>query len=474
MMQSKNFPFVFCHLTDQNGKIINPCQPGAIVFTEMSCLKHRTTITTQSSTGETVTKQLITVAIKGFVAVCSDAGILSMPIPFCIIKYLFLYAPNGTDLRFALNCFRCSAVPIFSGEDCQADCIKIAIHIDATVHATAKACLLVPTLDDCNTVCGKMCISVDRIYDSVRFRCKTCILHTNLLRRAEIYQYNAISNAHQRIYTNADELTAYGHHGLLPPDEVSYCNVFVNGVLQPKINYDLIKGRLTLKTTDLPLQGQAVMVTYVTFINLNNEIQPVTSLLYSAVSDGEKRIFTNADALTEYDSTPIPSPHHVSYFNLYVNGVLQPDTNYTVEKGVLKLNTEDLPLRGQIITLESLIIKTPCGGVFRVKNYQYNAYSKATKIFTDKDGIREYGGAQIISPKFSTYQNLFVNCVIQPSISYSVEEGCLRLNTTDAPIKGAPVSLQYVNEHSEFPSRECLASDLAIIKWHKQYAVEET
>ena len=472
-MQSENFPLVFCHLTDQSGNIIRPCQPGAIVFTEMSCPRHRARITVRSPAGEAVTKQLITVAVKGFVAVCSDAGILSMPIPFCIIKYLFLCAPDSCGLHFSLKRFSCCAIPVFSEESRQADHIKITIHIDATVHAKAKTRLLVPTLDDSNAVCGKICISADRIFDSVRFCCKARMLHTNLLRRAEVYQYNAISNGQQRVYTNADECTAYGNRGLLSPDDVSCYNLFINGMLQPKANYLLSAGRLALKTADLPLRGQAVMVTYVTFINLNNEIQPVKSLLYSAVADGCKRVFTNADALTEYDSAKIPDPRQVSYFNLYVNGVLQPKTNYTVEKGRLTLNTADIPMRGQLVTLEALIIKTPCGGVFKVKTYQYNAYSRAEKIFTDQDGIREYGDAKIISPRYSTYQNLFVNSVIQPQISYSVEEGCLRLNTADAPIKCAPVSLQYINAHPEFPSRDGLVSNLSLSKWRAQHTLED-
>lgn len=332
----------------------------------------------------------MSVSVNGFVAVCSEAGILSSPLPFCIIKYLFLSAPNKTNLCFTLNCFSCRAVPVFSEAESRANNIKITIHIDATVYAKAQTSLKVPIVDSSNEVCDQVCISTDRIYDSVRFCCKTCLLHSNTLRHAEIYQYNAISSGHRRIYTSADELTAYGHRGILSPDEVSYYNLFVNGVLQPKINYVLTEDRLELKTTDLPLRGQAVMITFVTFKNQADEILPVTSLLYSTVSDGVKRVFTNDDALKEYGCDGIPDPCKVSYSNLYVNGVLQPKTNYTVKKGVLTLETEDIPLKGQMITLESLIIKGPCGNVIKVKTYQYNAYSKAKKFFTDKDSIAEY------------------------------------------------------------------------------------
>lgn len=471
MMPSNDFPLVFCHLTDKNGNIINPYQPGAVVFSEVSCPENRAKIKVKSA-GEVTAKQLVAVSVRGFVAVCSDTGIPSVPLPFCICKYFFLSAPNRSDLCFALNRFACRAVPIFSKGEKRADHIKITIQIDATVYAKAKACLMVPILDDSHAIADPICISADRIYDSVRFQCEACLLHSNILRHAEIYQYNAIADGHQRIYTNADELTAYGHRGILSPEEVSYYNLFVNGVLQPKTNYVLTKGRLELKTMDLPLRGQAVMIAFVTFINPDNEIQPVTNLFYSTVSDGIKRVFTNEDALKEYGCDGIPDPRKVSYYNLYVNGVLQPKTNYTVKKGILTLNTEDIPLKGQIITLELLIIKEPCKGVIKVKTYQYNAYSRAKKIFTDKDGISEYGDAQIISPKYSSYQNLFVNCMLQPGISYLVDKGYICLKTKDAPIKKAPVSLQYVNENSEFPSGDCLVSNLALSKWHEQHKIE--
>lgn len=471
-MPSNECPLVFCHLTDKNGKILNPCQPGAIVFSELSCSKNRATIKVKSPTGDVLIKQLVAVSINGFVAVCSEAGILSAPLPFCMIKYLFLFAPNGTDLCFSLNCFSCRAVPVFGEGENRANNIKIAIHIDATVYAKAQTCLKVPVVDSSNEVCDQICISTDRIYDSVRFCCKACLLHSNILRHAEIYQYNAISSGNQRIYTSADELTAYGHRGILSPDEVSHYNLFVNGVLQPKINYVLTKDHLELKTTDLPLRGQAVMIAFVTFKNQDNKILPVTSLLYNTVSDGVKRVFTNDDMLIEYGCDGIPDPNRVSYNNLYVNGVLQPKTNYTVEKGVLTLITEDIPLKGQMITLESLLIKGPCGNVIKVKTYQYNAYSKAKKFLTDKDGIAEYGDAKIINPKYSAYQNLFVNSVIQPDINYRVDKGCIRLKTEDAPIIKAPVSLQYINENSEFPSRGCLVSDLALSKWDERYKID--
>lgn len=83
----------------------------------------------------------------------------------------------------------------------------------------------------------------------------------NKLLSTEIYQYNALSNGN-KIYTNSDELTVYGNEGILAPELNSYLNLFVNGVLQPQVNYSVQKGRLTLNTEDAPLVGAPVMIQF--------------------------------------------------------------------------------------------------------------------------------------------------------------------------------------------------------------------
>jgi hypothetical protein len=85
------------------------------------------------------------------------------------------------------------------------------------------------------------------------------------LLKADVYQYNAFSNGEKRIFTNEDELTQYGNRGILDPNDVSYFNLFINGVLQPKINYEIEKGLLLLKTKDIPLEGSSILIVFVTF-----------------------------------------------------------------------------------------------------------------------------------------------------------------------------------------------------------------
>lgn len=75
---------------------------------------------------------------------------------------------------------------------------------------------------------------------------------------------------------------------------------------------------------------------------------------YYSISNGYKRIFTDADTLCPYGEQRILPPHEVSYMNLFINAVLQPDKNYTVEEGKIILHTADLPMAGTPIVLQMI------------------------------------------------------------------------------------------------------------------------
>jgi hypothetical protein len=82
-----------------------------------------------------------------------------------------------------------------------------------------------------------------------------------------------------------------------------------------------------------------------------------TNLLYFTFSDGEKFIYTNADALPQYGSTEILSLNDVSYINLFINGMLQPQTFYQVTEGALTLLVPQVPEKGVPIIIQFIIIK---------------------------------------------------------------------------------------------------------------------
>ncbi len=181
------------------------------------------------------------------------------------------------------------------------------------------------------------------------------------------------------------------------------------------------------------------------FDNKYSNILNSKNYQYNTISDGIKKELTNDDELIMYGNYGIPDPNEVSFFNLFINGVLQPKTNYIVEPGLLILTTESIPKEGVPIILEYLIIKDKNDQLLRAQTYQYNTYANGEKIYTDTDELTMYGDKGILEPRQTSYQNLFVNGVIQPSINYIVKKGILILEVDDAPIKGTPISIQFIS-----------------------------
>ncbi|WP_230162498.1 DUF4183 domain-containing protein [Peribacillus simplex] len=81
----------------------------------------------------------------------------------------------------------------------------------------------------------------------------------------------------------------------------------------------------------------------------------VTNLLYFTFSENQKLVYTNADGLPQYGTTQILSPNDVSYINLFINGIIQPQTIYKVEEGKLTL-LDGAPQDGVPIILQFIII----------------------------------------------------------------------------------------------------------------------
>jgi hypothetical protein len=434
-----------CFLTDKNGNILDPYGPNALFYDEISSSYPRPEKQVNLPNGKIITLNKAVFSIRGYIAVSADGQNLSRPIPFSTIKRLYLCAPQDTDLSFALSKFSCEAIPIFSGNNSKIDQIKIFINLDIIVDSEADQNIRVsgnyPYLPFSKT---HHCIHVKNVYDSVCIHKELILDYKKIPIKAEVYQYNAVSDGIKTVFTNKDELKEYGNKGILDPNEVSYLNVFINGVLQPKINYRVEKGLLTLTTKDIPLKGSPVIIRFITFKDLDETVLEAESMQYNTVSDGVKRTFTDEDEIIMYGEKGIPAPKEVSYFNLYINGVLQPANNYVVKKGLLKLMTEDIPQKDAPIILESLAIKSRNHILLLTETYLYNTVSAEKKNYTNKDELTMYGNQGILNPENSSYYTLFVNGVTQPGVNYTVEKGLLTLETIDIPIKGAPISLQFI------------------------------
>ncbi|WP_082630244.1 DUF4183 domain-containing protein [Peribacillus muralis] len=82
----------------------------------------------------------------------------------------------------------------------------------------------------------------------------------------------------------------------------------------------------------------------------------IVAFEFYAVAKGCQRVFDEQDGITDIGKQVIPDPSKVSYMNLFINGVLQPHENYTVEPGKLTLNTIDTPIQGTPIILQMFIV----------------------------------------------------------------------------------------------------------------------
>lgn len=81
--------------------------------------------------------------------------------------------------------------------------------------------------------------------------------------KVETFEYVTFSDGIKRIYTNKDGSTEYGNVGILDPSSVSYINLFINGVLQPSVLYQVKKGVLILISQDVPNQNVPIILQFI-------------------------------------------------------------------------------------------------------------------------------------------------------------------------------------------------------------------
>jgi hypothetical protein len=86
------------------------------------------------------------------------------------------------------------------------------------------------------------------------------IVRTVKPKKVIISEFYTISDGWKKVFTEEDALNEYGKQKILEPVNTSYMNLFINGVLQPKINYEVSSGKLILKTEDVPLRGSPIIL----------------------------------------------------------------------------------------------------------------------------------------------------------------------------------------------------------------------
>lgn len=414
-----------CYLSDRDANALCPAEPGAIVYKDLSAPGCYGEQPVQLRTGQWAVFTTAAVLIEGCVTVLADGGRISRTVLFRKVQTVLLpFQPMG-PLCFETLDFNCGAGDAgVSGPSCNG-CAEILIRLESGVS---------PTPD-----CGHMGARYNCAERTV-FRSSVCMPFCLLPLPFRVHQYHALGDGKKRVFTDADGLGMYGSAGILPPDGVSFCRLFVNGVLQPDSLYELKRGRLEFRTEDVPPAGAPVSILYGALpcgCGLHME-----SGYYVTASDGVRSRYTDEDGWPAYGGG-IPDPGRVSCWNLFVDGVLQPQTVYRIEKGALELC--EAPVRGGTVVLEYLRVLDCFGYPLRGSVDQYVAFSRGGRLFTDADAERLYRSSGIILPYFCSYQSVFVNGVIQPEPTYRTGYGRLAFVTDDAPFPGQPVTQQTVS-----------------------------
>ncbi len=81
------------------------------------------------------------------------------------------------------------------------------------------------------------------------------------LLKAETFQYTTFSDGLRHVYTDADAVPSFSTSGILNPDDVTFYNLFINGILQSPNLYVLSPGMLVL--SDVPQRGVPIILQFV-------------------------------------------------------------------------------------------------------------------------------------------------------------------------------------------------------------------
>lgn len=73
-------------------------------------------------------------------------------------------------------------------------------------------------------------------------------------------EFFVLSDGIKKVYTEQDAIAEYGLQQMMDPVNASFMNLFINGVLQPKVNYQVTEGRLVLLTEDIPEKGCPIIL----------------------------------------------------------------------------------------------------------------------------------------------------------------------------------------------------------------------
>lgn len=83
------------------------------------------------------------------------------------------------------------------------------------------------------------------------------------LLKTETCFYCTIADGRKRVFTDHDRLQEYDSSIILDPDQVSLINLYINGMIQLPILYEVTRGMLRLKTADIPKEGVIIVLQFI-------------------------------------------------------------------------------------------------------------------------------------------------------------------------------------------------------------------
>ncbi len=86
------------------------------------------------------------------------------------------------------------------------------------------------------------------------------VIRKKLPKKVMVHEYFAFAKEGQRIYTDQDPVEGYRDQRILRPCDVSYINLFINGVIQPEMNYRVKEGVLVILSEDVPICGATIIL----------------------------------------------------------------------------------------------------------------------------------------------------------------------------------------------------------------------
>jgi hypothetical protein len=162
-----------------------------------------------------------------------------------------------------------------------------------------------------------------------------------------------------RGYTIVDEPVAYRSKGISDHEHVSIviCIAWSAAAL-----HSIIQCKRDFGFTDLIFPPRVSIILEFITKRAKQRIPLARTYKYNALA--HEKIFIQKSRAENVWQEGIPDPETVSFSNLFINAVIQPPANYSVQEGVLALNTSDLHLRNSPVSLQSITISSLCWSIY--------------------------------------------------------------------------------------------------------------